>query len=448
MDPFSIITGSFGLASAIAKVSVIIVEFTRDARDASTDLDALSAELQALSNILNPLARSISGSAAAAAAPPTLIAQVNTTLGGCNTVIEQIEENIQKYRRNQIFSGAGWAMFGQADTNKLRTSLQYYSTALSLGMHAITVSVGQSVKEDTTAIREDAAATRLNTEEILARVNDLRRAAHGTPANISRGRVEQWIEDMAVLSSYAESTYQGTVLAPTEAGAFSNPSFGHGEEREDTTRARQPEYKPFAPSPRERHPVFSSQPGVAAKVDGRPAPEEVIPMPQLPRGQTPMLKSSGSLVQHPKRNLHTPGQPYQANAEMDLNRVIKSMSRNPLYQDKTFNVFTSLTQPLPDIRVDAEREPVSSRLSYASSNEHMTAPDVLRRKSGFSSFMTSLVGSSKKPLISAPHDAVHVTHVDWDSETKQFTGLPKEWQKLIGEAEHLLGVKRPDKWQV
>ncbi|KAH7151877.1 kinase-like domain-containing protein [Dactylonectria estremocensis] len=61
-------------------------------------------------------------------------------------------------------------------------------------------------------------------------------------------------------------------------------------------------------------------------------------------------------------------------------------------------------------------------------------PAVLRKKSGFSGFMNSLVGSPKKPVISAPENPVHVTHVGYDSATGQFTGLPKEWQRLINES--------------
>ncbi|KAM0218224.1 hypothetical protein ACHAPA_002308 [Fusarium lateritium] len=61
-------------------------------------------------------------------------------------------------------------------------------------------------------------------------------------------------------------------------------------------------------------------------------------------------------------------------------------------------------------------------------------PSVLRKKSGFSGFMNSLVGSPKKPVISAPENPVHVTHVGYDSSTGQFTGLPKEWQRLINES--------------
>ncbi|KAL7925196.1 kinase-like domain-containing protein [Trichoderma austrokoningii] len=61
-------------------------------------------------------------------------------------------------------------------------------------------------------------------------------------------------------------------------------------------------------------------------------------------------------------------------------------------------------------------------------------PTPSRKKSGFSGFVNSLVGSQRKPVISAPENPVHVTHVGYDSTTGQFTGLPKEWQRLINES--------------
>lgn len=48
-------------------------------------------------------------------------------------------------------------------------------------------------------------------------------------------------------------------------------------------------------------------------------------------------------------------------------------------------------------------------------------PPMLRKKSGFSGFVNSLVGSQKKVAISAPENPVHVTHVGYDSSTGQFT---------------------------
>lgn len=51
-------------------------------------------------------------------------------------------------------------------------------------------------------------------------------------------------------------------------------------------------------------------------------------------------------------------------------------------------------------------------------------PTTSRKKSGFSGFVNSLVGSQKKPVISAPENPVHVTHVGYDSTTGQFTVSP------------------------
>ncbi|KAK9425882.1 putative non-specific serine/threonine protein kinase [Seiridium unicorne] len=71
---------------------------------------------------------------------------------------------------------------------------------------------------------------------------------------------------------------------------------------------------------------------------------------------------------------------------------------------------------------------------YSDETKEPKAPGVLRKKSGFSGLMSTLVGSPKKPIISAPENPVHVTHVGYDSSTGQFTGLPKEWQRLINES--------------
>ncbi|PBP20942.1 putative Serine/threonine-protein kinase MST20 [Diplocarpon rosae] len=60
---------------------------------------------------------------------------------------------------------------------------------------------------------------------------------------------------------------------------------------------------------------------------------------------------------------------------------------------------------------------------------------MLRKKSAFSGFMSSIgVGSARGVKISAPENPVHVTHVGYDNQTGQFTGLPKEWQRMINDS--------------
>ncbi|KAL1960357.1 hypothetical protein VTO42DRAFT_8317 [Malbranchea cinnamomea] len=57
-----------------------------------------------------------------------------------------------------------------------------------------------------------------------------------------------------------------------------------------------------------------------------------------------------------------------------------------------------------------------------------------RKKTGLSSLMNSMLGSPRSIKISAPENPVHVTHVGYDNTTGQFTGLPKEWQRILQES--------------
>ena len=80
--------------------------------------------------------------------------------------------------------------------------------------------------------------------------------------------------------------------------------------------------------------------------------------------------------------------------------------------------FSSGGEPLSE-KVPFTRTESAKRFSDEAKEPKMSS--VLRKKSGFSGFMNSLVGSPKKPLISAPENPVHVTHVGYDSSTGQFT---------------------------
>ncbi|KAG2417588.1 serine/threonine-protein kinase pak1/shk1 [Aspergillus terreus] len=65
---------------------------------------------------------------------------------------------------------------------------------------------------------------------------------------------------------------------------------------------------------------------------------------------------------------------------------------------------------------------------------HASKPTGRSKKSSFSSFVNSMLGSPRGIKISAPENPVHVTHVGYDNQTGQFTGLPKEWQRLLQES--------------
>jgi len=138
MDPLSITTSCLALAGCIAKVSRIIIELTRDARNANRDMDAISTELQALADILTPFATSLP---TLTAVPETLLRRVDTIIVGCATVVDQIDKQLVRYKRSKVFAKIGWVVFGQSDMQKLRDNLTGYKTALNLGIQIISMSV-------------------------------------------------------------------------------------------------------------------------------------------------------------------------------------------------------------------------------------------------------------------------------------------------------------------
>ncbi|KAI8931740.1 hypothetical protein NX059_011382 [Plenodomus lindquistii] len=54
-----------------------------------------------------------------------------------------------------------------------------------------------------------------------------------------------------------------------------------------------------------------------------------------------------------------------------------------------------------------------------------------KKKGAFASFVNSMLGSPRRPTISTPTNPMHVTHVSIDNETGEYTGLPKEWQRML-----------------
>ncbi|KAF0530525.1 Pkinase-domain-containing protein [Gigaspora margarita] len=58
----------------------------------------------------------------------------------------------------------------------------------------------------------------------------------------------------------------------------------------------------------------------------------------------------------------------------------------------------------------------------------------------FGSLMSDLLSTQKRVEISSPYDPVHLTHVGFNQETGEFTGLPKEWQQLLQES----GISKED----
>ncbi|MCJ1420873.1 p21 protein (Cdc42 Rac)-activated kinase [Xylographa parallela] len=112
-----------------------------------------------------------------------------------------------------------------------------------------------------------------------------------------------------------------------------------------------------------------------------------------------------------------------------------------LRQSASFSVgdrSVDLTPPRSDTGLTA-----SSSNSKRYSDEAGSGKLRWRKKSGLSGFVNSVLGSPRNVKIGMPENPVHMIHVGYDSETGQFTGLPKEWDKLLEDS----GITKKDREQ-
>ncbi|KAJ4298942.1 signal transducing kinase of the PAK [Kalmusia sp. IMI 367209] len=90
----------------------------------------------------------------------------------------------------------------------------------------------------------------------------------------------------------------------------------------------------------------------------------------------------------------------------------------------------TITPPRSDGGTKSPRQRYSDEADASNASKNRKS-DGGKKKGAFSSFMNSMLGSPRRPTISTPTNPMHVTHVSIDNETGEFTGLPKEWQRML-----------------
>ena len=143
------------------------------------------------------------------------------------------------------------------------------------------------------------------------------------------------------------------------------------------------------------------------------------------------IEETATPVQHPHtlsvRTMQAPTSTGGSNASSSSTPMAGNSSTSivsaPVTATASPTPSNEMNEKIPSAPLAANSRSAESQLGKRFSDEgkDFKGPGVLRKKSGFSGFMTSLVGSPKKPLISAPENPVHLTHVGYDSNTGQFT---------------------------
>jgi len=97
-----------------------------------------------------------------------------------------------------------------------------------------------------------------------------------------------------------------------------------------------------------------------------------------------------------------------------------------------------ISAPIPprpkDVDFYADPTEIMPPVASTSTTPNVKRSGTTKGKKGMLGFMSDFLGSNKSVAISTPYDPVHLTHVGFNSNTGEFTGLPKEWQQLLQES--------------
>ncbi|KAK3350132.1 hypothetical protein B0T25DRAFT_570713 [Lasiosphaeria hispida] len=259
-----------------------------------------------------------------------------------------------------------------------------------------------------------------------------------TPSsNASENSSPRFPSALSTASSFASRSHTSPLLPGTSEFA------AHAPAQSPSPQQQQQQLQSQRPHSRSQSQSYSypaqaanplSSPAIAARPLSTKTSDELIGAPFDGNAILNRIEATKSPVQSPVHQ-----QPPQRPPPPPLlfeNPDTRTMGPPALPHTPSFST-TASEQPILNEKASVpkmESIPTSKRFSDESSKDSKM-PGILRKKSGFSGFMNSLslVGSPKKPLISAPENPVHVTHVGYDNTTGQFTGLPKEWQRLIHE---------------
>ncbi|CAG1960370.1 unnamed protein product [Fusarium graminearum] len=198
-------TGGF-IFCTVTKTTVAVTEFTRDCREARSDLTSINGELSQLQLVLE-LLRDDTAVSDDQILPESLQEQILSIIDNCSAVVSKI--NLVLDNHSGKVGVLKWATFGKSEVAGLRMSLEAHRGSLNLALELVSVSLCKAIKSDTAAIRTDVHDIKQDTSQIPQIMDGLNRlrvivAGGDVPAaTIGQNYIlQQYLDD---LTSYAET---------------------------------------------------------------------------------------------------------------------------------------------------------------------------------------------------------------------------------------------------
>ncbi|KAG0326191.1 signal transducing kinase of the PAK [Podila horticola] len=173
-----------------------------------------------------------------------------------------------------------------------------------------------------------------------------------------------------------------------------------------------------------------------------PVPKKGPPPPQKPSRSNLGNNNTGSSV-----SINTNGNNTLHNVNYASSYTSNSSPQQHKQQQQPRTPHDSLRSNHSDSNLNSNSVYSSSPKSTYSRHQSYDPSEYSSNRSTFKgvfsnivSSMSDLLSSDKKIEISSPYNPVHLTHVGYNLDTGEFTGLPKEWQQLLQES----GISKQD----
>ncbi|KAF4947584.1 hypothetical protein FGADI_10315 [Fusarium gaditjirri] len=212
MDPLSITSACVGLLAVVTQTTLAVTNFTRDCREARSDLTSITGELSQLHLILE-LLKDETALSDDGIIPESLQVRILSMINSCSDIVFKINALIDNHVGK--VGMIKWATFGKHEVTSLRTALKAYHDSLNLMLELVSVSLSKAVKTDTMAIKTEVYDIRQDTSQIPQILEELARlraiVAAGEITSTTSGQnfvLQQYLDG---LTSYAESVCNDVV---------------------------------------------------------------------------------------------------------------------------------------------------------------------------------------------------------------------------------------------
>ena len=156
----SIATACVGLLGGIATLSKNLTSFVSTARDARKDVDGFSRELSSLALCVTTLKHEDFHF------PDRLQRQLVNVIENCGSVTEDMSRVIEKHRSNAIGRKLQWSFSDRDEVARLRERLEAHKSVLEITLELANLSTVNTIKEDTTDIKVELAALKLQVMQL------------------------------------------------------------------------------------------------------------------------------------------------------------------------------------------------------------------------------------------------------------------------------------------